>query len=1111
MRSPHGKEDVMKRTARAVRGCLAAALFACVGTVVAAPVFEIAQYPLFLSPSVKPNLMIIFDNSQSMDATMGGKVISGNDPTTRANIARGVLRGVIDTNRYSFNWGLTTFATTANTLYSTQAYYLGNASTMVYTDDCVNGVSASTAGLRCVAAPVSGNGFNFITYERSGDDADINDVYYTNDPLRSYGVGLSGNSFRLWSARDNSTGWADANFSGSSQSITFTPTDAGFLPNGDDFKRGLFLNRGWGYYGDITGAGDIVETVQTDTATHFNRLQTLLGNETNGDTPEIKNAALFTPLAGSLRSVRDYFRQGESASRKSPIDQSCQSNFVVLTTDGNPTGTTSGAQYNPSQWVNTQDSVTGLWTWGQAQQDVFAQITALRSTTLTGANLSTPALANQTFDIKTYVIGMGDSVANPSSVAALNEMARLGNAYPTAFLGSSAAAIQNAFQTIVGDVLSKTSAGAAVALNTGSWVTGSAVYQAKFDSTDWSGNLVALPVSATGVIGATPNWQAAAQLRAQNWDTQRNIFTYKPSAGVGVRGINFRWPGNPAAPGASDLDVAQSAFIDTDGFGAARLAYLRGDDSREARRCATPPCAAPQFRNRATTPLGDIVNSAPTYVAAPAFGYFDDFEVQPYSTFVSTYRARTPVIYVGANDGMLHAFSATTGNELFAYVPAALHSSLSQLSSQAYTHRFYADGSPTVGDVYYGNAWHTLLVAGMRAGAKGVFALDVTNPTDFTEATPNRVVRWEFQDDDLGYVFSQPLLVKTNNGRWSVIVSGGYGVGNATGRAMLFVLDAETGALLKKIDTAAGTALLPNGLSSPAAIDSSGDGIVDIVYAGDLNGNLWKFDLLSATATNWGLGNGGAALFSTPGGQPITSRPDVTRFPRGGFLVGFGTGRYLAPGDQTDTGAQSVYAIRDSGVDGSVLLADLQQQSIVGTTTAGGVQYRLSTHAVDQPLDTLLTNEVKISRPDYLMQKKGWYLNLPTTGERVVADARFRAGRLIFVSMIPDTSVACAFGGTGWLLEFDAITGNRLDSATFDTNNDRAVDVADNLAFTQSGTDGRNNTSGRRLSAISAAPGFMASGKVDLRLLNKADGTVETVIGGLGALAPARAMWREVR
>ena len=1112
----------MNQHAPVARAALWVALIAGCGTAGAADPFAIAPYPLFLASSVKPNLMIIFDNSQSMDATMGGKVISGNDANTRANIARTVLRGVIDTNRYSFNWGLTTFDTTANTLYNTQAYYLGKTDTMVYTNTCsVNGVSnvtgpAGNSPLRCIANPHPANGFNFITYEKSGDDSDVNDVYYTGDTSKVYGLGVGGSTFTLWPSRNATTGWIAGDFTGQGDNLTFTPTDAGFFPSAP-FTRALFITRGWGYYGDITGFGKIVEPVQTDNATHFGSLQALLGNETNGNTGEIKNSALFTPLTGSLQTVRDYFRQGQSSAVKSPITETCQKNFVVLATDGNPTGRTNGQQYDPTQWINTQTN--GVWSWGQAQQDVFAEITALKDNTiLTGPNLSNTALANQKFEVKTYVLGMGDTVDNASSVAALNEMARLGGAYATAFLGNSAASIQSAFQTIVGDVLSKTSAAAAVALNAGSWSEGSRVYQARFSSTDWSGGLAAFPVGASGAIGATAAWDAATQLRGQNWNTQRNIVTYKPSAALGSRGVPFRWPGNPASPAATDMDAAQSAQIDrdaagtTDGYGAARLAWLRGDPSREQRNCATPPCTAPQFRTRAATPLGDIINSAPYYVGAPAFGYFDDFEAQPYSSFVSTYRDRTKVIYVGANDGMLHAFNAATGNELFAYVPAALYGGLSQLSSPSYGHRFYADGSPTVGDVFYNNAWHTLLVAGMRSGAKGVFALNVTNPANFAEANAGSIVRWEFQDPDLGHVFSQPLIVKTNNGRWSVIVSGGYDVGNVSGRAMLFVLDAETGALVRKIDTLAGTALSPNGLSSPAAIDSNGDGIVDLVYAGDLNGNLWKFDLTSATATDWALGNGATALFSTPGGQPITSRPDVTRFPRGGFLVGFGTGRYLAVGDQTDTSAQSIYAILDpnTGTPSTADLTDLQRQIIVGIGTRSTVDYRLSTHAVGPAGDTPITGDNTISRTAYLGGKKGWYVNLPTSGERVVADARFRGGRLIFTSIIPDTREPCAFGGTGWLLEFDAVTGNRLDTATFDTDDNFDLNAADYVNFPQSGS-GANNVSGRRLSSISAAPGFLNSGKLDLRLLNKADGTVEIVRGSLGVGGDSRAMWREVR
>ena len=295
-----------------------------------------------------------------------------------------------------------------------------------------------------------------------------------------------------------------------------------------------------------------------------------------------------------------------------------------------------------------------MWTYGQAQRDVFDQLTALRTTTVGGRN----------YDVQTYIVGMGDSLANASSIAALNRMAELGGGYPTAFVGSSAESLQRAFQDIVGDIQAKTSAASSVALNTGSWTTGSALYQAKFNSSDWSGSLLNYAVASSGAISAASTWDAGAQIKAQHWNTGRAILTYKPSAAAGLHGIPFRWPALPATPGATELDVSQTTALNqtpgggSDAFGEHRLRFLRGDFSYESRSCASPPCAAPQFRNRAISPLGDIINSSPYYVGAPNFGYYDDFETARYSAFVAAYRNRTPVIYVGANDGMLHAINA---------------------------------------------------------------------------------------------------------------------------------------------------------------------------------------------------------------------------------------------------------------------------------------------------------------------------------------------------------------------------------------------------------------------------------------------------------------------
>ena len=1083
---------------------------------VAAPAFTFASYPLFLAPAIKPNVMVIFDNSESMDATMSGKVISGDDPTTRGNIARNVVRTLLQTYRDSFNWGLSTFETTGNTLYNTHAYYVGDGTTMVYTNDCVNGISATNAGRRCIANPdVAINGFAFLTYNQSGDDADINDVLYSGSAANvMYGVGDTGVSyFVLGSPRGAGTGWAQADFPVPGPfgggSIPFFPTDAGWLPQAATMPRQIWIKRGWGYGNDITGNGKIVENVQVDSTTHFNNLIALLGNETNTNSGEIKNSAFYTPLAGTLNTVEQYFN---NSTGQTPITQTCQRNFVVMATDGNPTGKTNGSQYDPSQWVNTYNAATNTWTWGQAQQDVFAQLTALRSTTV----------AAKTYDIQTYIVGMGDTVANPSSIAAMNRMAVLGGGYDTAFVGSDASVLSNAFQTIVGDIQRKTSAASSVALNTGSWTTGSALYQAKFNSADWSGTLINYAVAGSGAVSTTATWDAGARVKAQSWDTGRNIITYKPSATAGQRGIPFRWPLLPATPLATELDTAQSTALNiapgggNDGFGAQRLRFLRGDATQEARNCASPPCAAPQFRNRNISPLGDVINSSPYYVGAPNFGYYDDFEAARYSAFVAANRARTPVIYMGSNDGMLHAINAINGNELFAYVPSPVIAALPQLTDLNYVHRYYVDGSPTVGDVFYGGAWHTILVAGMRAGAKGIFALDVTDPTQFSEANAAQVVRWEFQDPDMGYVFGQPLLVKTNNGRWSVIVAGSYNVGNANGHAMLFVIDAETGALVKKIDTGAGTAASPDGLSAPAAIDINGDGIADVVYAGDLDGKLWKFDLSAAAPASWTLGNGALPLFDAGSGHAITGRPDITKFTSGGYLVAFGTGRYVASADNTDSTAQRVYAVRDTGTTGTVAVSSLLQQTILGVANGlDGNQYRFSTHVVGPPKDYAAAGDNAITKASYISDKRGWYVDLPEGGERVVADARFRGGRAIFTSIIPDVSSPCAYGGSGWVIEFDAMTGNRFDSATFDTNGDNILTTADYLSRSGIASQAMN-TSGRRIGALPAAPGFMSnrsggvSGLED-KFINTSDGSVVRVRETSGAGREGRVMWHEVR
>ena len=1067
------------------------------------PAVTLSNYPLFLVPPVKPNLMIILDSSQSMDATMEGMVIDGDDVRTRGNVARTVLRSLLDSYRDSFNWGLTAFEAGGPSLYTTYAYYMGGPATMRFTNDCVGGVSASNGGLRCIPNPEATNPSTHITYEKTGDDPSINDVLYTNNQgpqLYAVGVPASFDSYDVYRRRANATAnWTTGDFNSPYFSGSFGATDAGFTPEVASYPRQVFVRRGWGYYDNPSGNGRIRETVQADSNVHFANLKTLLANEDRNTNTEIKNNSVFTPLAGSLRTVKEYF-----ASASTPITSTCQKNFVVLATDGNPTADLNGTKYNLVDTINTE-TLPGskIWNYGLAQQDVFTQLTALRTTTVAAKN----------YDVQTYIVGMGKSVINAGSVAGLNKMADLGGGFGTAFLGDDTAALTAAFKSVVVDIQSKTSAAASIALNSGSLGSDTRLYQAKFDPSDWTGNLVAYPVDANGTVVVAPTWEARDKMKAQNWDTQRKILTYKPSAALGARGVPFRWPAIPATPTATEIDTLQATALQlnstavNDGFGSLRLEYLRGDVSRERANC--PACADPQFRNR-QTPLGDIVNSSPFYVGAPNFGYYDDIEAVAYSSFVATYRTRTPVIYVGANDGMLHAFNAATGAELFAYVPSAVFSELSKLTDRSYSHRYYVDGPPVVGDVFYAGAWHSLLVSGFRAGAKGLFALDVTNPTSFSEANAANIVRWEFQDSDMGYVVGQPLLVKTNNGRWSVVVNGGYGAGNASGHAFLFVIDAETGVLVKKIDTGVGTAASPNGLSAVAAIDTNNDSVADAAYAGDLDGNLWRFNLKAVSPASWGLGNGGLKLFATAG-QSITGRPDVTRYRGGaGYLVGFGSGRYLSTADPSVTATQTQYGVRDTECDCTVALSSLVQQSVVDTVAVGARKYRRTTHRVGLASDAALAGDTPtVTRASYDSTYKGWFMNLPTAGERSVGTPNFRGGRVIFNTIIPDvTTNVCVAAGSGWLMELDALTGNRFDTETFDTNGDGKVDDTDKVAG--------NVPSGASVDdGIGTDPTFMGGGatnrKLEFKEQNKSNGVIQTTAEAAVNSGPQRVMWREVK
>ncbi|MCG8416259.1 MAG: hypothetical protein MI746_18730, partial [Pseudomonadales bacterium] len=423
------------------------------------------------------------------------------------------------------------------------------------------------------------------------------------------------------------------------------------------------------------------------------------------------------------------------------------------------------------------------------------------------------------------------------------------------------------------EIADRVGSAASVATNSGSLRSGSKLFQARFDSSDWKGQLLAFNINLDGTIDGNPAWDAGDQINAQNYDTGREIITFNPDidspAGGDVegQGVPFRFPSDYTNPGAADLNndqledlmanapysfstVVVAEIDDNQDFGEDILNYLRGDDSNEL--------TGQGFRLRNSI-LGDIVSSDPNFVDVPNFRYDDTMESKSYASFVSANSSRQGVVYVGANDGMLHAFNADTGAEMLAYVPSAVYENLAELATGDYIHRFFVDGGPQVIDVFFANTydpntasngiWRTVLAGGLEEGGQQVYALDVTDPSNFDEANAADLVLWEFDDGDdadMGYSFSQPQMAKLNNGSWVAIFGNGYnnteadGNASTTGHAVLYIVDIETGDLIKKIDTEAGSTGTPNGLNTPLLIDATSDNVADYVYAGDLQGNLWK-------------------------------------------------------------------------------------------------------------------------------------------------------------------------------------------------------------------------------------------------------------------------------
>jgi type IV pilus assembly protein PilY1 len=889
-----------------------------------------------------------------------------------------------------------------------------------------------------------------------------------------------------------------------------------------------------------------------------------------GELFDYEQPALGTPLKSGLETVGRYYSD-QLSGKANPIISACQQNYSVLFTDGYWSGG-DGLQTGAIQDEDGDGSKISVADVAKYYYDT--DLSPLPNDVPTSTQDQNDAQHMVTFTVAFGVEGNlfdndnnrlpdTDYTGTPGTTVTESSGWHTGDSNSDSFTDAekiddiwhaafnskgyfvSAQSTDGVAAAISGallEIADRVGSAASVATNTGSLNAGSKLFQARFDSSDWKGQLLAFQINLDGTIASFPQWEAGSLLNSTNPDTGREIITYNPAiddpvgGSVEGKGIPFRFPSDYKNPnGTSELNAEQIEYLLTrapnpantavgseitanQSYGVDILNFLRGDDTNEL--------YGRGFRNRSSI-LGDIVNSDPKFVDVPAGRYPDDLESKSYSQFVTQNAGRQGVVYVGANDGMLHGFNDDTGRELIAYVPSVGFKNLHELADPDYEHRYFVDAGPNIVDVFLDDTddpnsaangvWRTVLAGGLNGGGQLIYALDVTDPSIYNESNADDIVLWEFQHPDLGYTYGRPQLAKMADGTWAAIFGNGYnatesdGSASTDGNAKLFIVDVETGELLKLIDTGAGVPGTPNGLATPLLIDSNADNVVDYIYAGDLLGNMWKFDVTNTNKSGWKVAGGASPrpLFSAPTGQAITSQPQASFHPDNleGFMIFFGTGKYIEVNDNDGFGqdTQGFYGVWDKNENS---YSTLTSSSLLTQTINNQFSQAFDTDDDGSLDEAFQLREVSDNLIDWDVHL-GWELqlipqkienapNAANFGERQVSNAIVRNGRVIFTTLIPST-VECEFGGTSFLMQLDFRDGSALEFPAFDLNGDGEYDGDD------------TNASGRASDVgIMPTVSILADGAQDVAFGSGASGDIDVIQLSVGNEAYGRQSWRQL-
>ncbi|TIC86987.1 PilC/PilY family type IV pilus protein [Crenobacter intestini] len=780
--------------------------------------------------------------------------------------------------------------------------------------------------------------------------------------------------------------------------VTFANAKSGYGKNGGELDYALT---------DLTYASltDIKESIQQLSASNYTPLSETLSGIGNYLARESGSESIkFVDSNGMSQAVSrtDFFAQNNTgrgelvgASTATPAVQYwCQRSNIIVMTDGNPTEDvglsdnrylrdydgdcskpTSGCgQYDRKGTLTTENSHPNTkhpvgtvhdyedgelkgskktLEYGSDYLDDVAQ--ALHEVDLR-PDLKPPPGKNKGKLISVYMIGFADSTLKNSPL--MQEAAWQGGGGKLLF-ATDEAELTKTFQEAIDDAFSKENAAAAIAVVNPHVEVDDAAYASRYSSANWSGDLRAYRLDpSTGIPVVTPEkeyeWSAAKMLASRQANT-RYVVTHNGSTVTSQpKGATF---GNTATTGQS-------------------VAALR------------------------TVPLGDIVNAEPVIVKYPD--------------------GRT-VVFQAANDGMLHAFEGKLdggGTELFAYVPRALYtgstpalSATTRPLASVADHKFLLDATPAVADI----DGKKLLVGGLGKGGKAYYALDITSlPADPIKAKETDyigTVKWEVTPPNAGFSFATPLMVNTSNG-WRVVVPSGYRAQGDNGSGYVFLLDPADGSVKMTIPT--GEA---GDLAYLAKLQDAGAAaVVDVIYGGDTQGNLFRFNLKDGKAIRVAQLKDGSGV-----AQPVTSPPLVTAGSKAGeYKVFVGTGQYLDEADITSTQLQTLYGVIDDSSVAAPVLPSIRGSNGASCPTGGG-----DGAFVCQTLTGDDSSGYTVSA-NALGSKKGWYVDLPVSGSRIISQgALSRGGVLVYTANKP-TNKPCEPGGTSYLLTVSPSNGGQL-------------------------------------------------------------------------------------